>query len=196
MVSFVLSVLLHAALFIQFTNAKTNNNSHAQAPVQNKRITLNLLNPVKQEKKKEEKIEPKKIKSKKAERKIIKKKQNITQKQHEQATAPKINREVKRQQAAKIAFVQQQYLSRLLIHIEGHKFYPYAARARGTEGSIQVSFHLLADGSITGLYAKGDSLRLTRAAKRAVTDALPLPLCPAEVVCPMQVSYIMQFKLR
>lgn len=198
-VSFVLSVLFHAALFLQFSNATTNNNSQARAPVQDKRISLNLLKPVKQN----EKIEPKKVetkkikpKKKKAKRKTIKKIEEIIQPKHEQAIAPKVEDKVKRQHDEKLASLKQHYFLTLLTHVEGHKYYPRSARARGIEGSIQISFRLLEDGNITGLSAKGESLQLRRAAKQSVINALPLPHCPPEVTCPMQVSYVMQFKLK
>ena len=193
LVSFTLSVLLHAALFTQLPQA-TLNNSHAPEVVSNKQIYIHLVKPAINTKK--EKTEPNKIKRKMERKKTLKKKQSISKNNNDQVSTQKSDRTVNRQQVAETARVQQEYLTRLLIHIERHKFYPHAARARGIEGSIQVSFHLQANGSISGLYTKGDSMRLRRAAKRAVTNALPLPTCPAEVVCPMQVNYAMQFKLR
>lgn len=193
-VSFVLSVLFHAAFFLQFSNATTNNSSQAQAPVQDKRISLNLLKPVKQK----EKAEPKKVKpkKKKAKRKTTKNIERVIQPKHEQAVAKKVEDEIKRQHDEKLASLKQHYFLTLLTHIEGHKYYPRSARARGIEGSIQISFRLLENGNITGLSAKGESLQLKRAAKKSVINALPLPYCPPEVTCPMQVSYVMQFKLK
>jgi len=192
--SFALSVLLHVALFIQFTNATPNSNRQAQAPVYDKRISVHLINPVKQKQVNHQELKNKK--AKKIKQKIIKKKYSVIKKVQQQAIAPKLDKEVKRHEINNVVAVQQQYLSRLLMHIEGHKFYPYVARARGIEGSILVSFQLSADGKITELNTSGDYSRLRRAAKRAVNNALPLPACPADIACPMQVSYTMQFKLR
>lgn len=187
------SLLIHAALFIQFSNAEMSS-SQAQAPVYDIRISVNLLPPVKQ--KQQKVIEVKPLKSKKGAIKKIKKAERIIQPAHEQAVAPKIKKEIQRQQVNDRIPVRQRYFSTLLTHIEGHKYYPRSARNRGIEGSIQISFRLLANGSISGLIASGGSLILRRAAKNSVTDALPLPLCPPEIACPMQVSYAMQFKLR
>ena len=187
------SLLIHAAMFIQFSNTEMSS-SQAQAPVYDIRISVNLLPPVKQ--KQQKVIEVKPLKSKKGAIKKIKKAERIIQPAHEQAVAPKIKKEVQRQQVNNRIPVRQRYFSTLLTHIEGHKYYPRSARNRGIEGSIQVSFRLLANGSITGLIASGGPSILRRAAKSSVTDALPLPLCPPEITCPMQVSYAMQFKFR
>ena len=187
------SLLIHAALFIQFSNTEMSS-SQAQAPVYDIRISVNLLPPVKQKQQKVDEVKP--LKSKKVAKKRIKKAERIIHPAHEQAVAQKIKKEVQRQQTDDRIPVRQRYFSILLTHIEGHKYYPRSARNRGIEGSIQVSFRLLANGSISGLIASGGSLILRRAAKTSVTDALPLPLCPPEIACPMQVSYAMQFKLR
>ena len=191
-ITFALSLLLHAALFIQFSNTAMSS-SQAQAPVYDTRISLNLLTPVKQKQQKVVEVKP--LKPKKVARKKIKKQKKIIQAEQEQAVAPIIKKEVLRQQVDEVP-IRQRYFSTLLTHIEGHKYYPRSARHRGIEGSIQVSFRLLANGSITGLMASGGPSILRRAAKSSVTDALPLPLCPPEITCPMQVSYAMQFKLR
>ncbi len=192
-ITLLVSLLLHAALFIQFSNTAMSS-SQAQASVLDTRISLNLLKPVK--KKQQKVVEVKPLKPKKVAKKKIKKKKKILQPKHEQAVAPKIKKEVRRKQTGDLAPIRQRYFSTLLTHIEGHKYYPQSARHRGIEGSVQISFRLLANGSITGLKANGGPLILRRAAKSSVTDALPLPLCPPEITCPMQVSYAMQFKLR
>ena len=192
-ITFAFSLLLHAALFIQFSNTAMSS-SQAQAPVYDTRISLNLLTPVKQKKQKLAELKP--LKPVKVAKKKIKQKKKIIQAEREQAVAPVIKKEVLRQQADDVVPIRQRYFSTLLTHIEGHKYYPRSARHRGIEGSIQVSFRLLANGSITGLMASGGPSILRRAAKSSVTDALPLPLCPPEITCPMQVSYAMQFKLR
>jgi len=190
--TFIVSLLIHAALFIQFSNVAVSS-SQAQAPVYDSRISLNLLPAVKQ--KQQKSVESKPLKPKKVAIKKIKKKDKITPAKHEQAVAPEIKKEVQRESLDDMLTIRQRYFSILLTHIEGHKYYPRSARQRGLEGSIQVSFRLLANGTITGLEASGGSLILRRAAKSSVTAALPLPHCPPEITCPMQVSYAMQFKL-
>ena len=193
LITLLVSLLLHAALFVQFSNAAVSS-SQAQAPVYDTRISLNLLAPVKKQQPKKI-VEVKPLKPKKVAKKKIKKKKKIIQPIHEQAIAPKIKKEVQRQQIDNLP-IRQRYFSNLLTHIEGYKHYPRSARLRNIEGSINVSFRLFSNGSISGLVTKGGSLLLRRAAKRSVTKALPLPVCPPEIMCPMQVSYAMQFKLR
>lgn len=185
----LISLLIHAALFIQFSN-NAMSSSQAQAPVYDTKISLNFLPAVKQQKKSDE---IKHVKPKIIAKKQIKKKQD--QAEVKQVTAPKIAQEIQRKQTGDLAPIRQRYFSNLLTHIEGYKYYPRSARQRGIEGSIDISFRLLANGSITGLTARGGTLILRRAAKSSVTDALPLPLCPPEITCPMQISYAMQFKL-
>ena len=192
-ITLLVSLLVHAMLFLQFSNSAMS--SQAQAPIYDTRISLNLLPPVKQIEK-QEAVETIPIKLKKNAKKKIKKKKKILQPTHEQAVAPKIKKEVQRQQVVDSVPIKQRYFANLLTHIEGFKHYPRTARKRGIEGSINVSFRLLANGTISGLEASGGSLVLRRAAKNSVTASLPLPLCPPEITCPMQVSYAMQFKLR
>lgn len=192
LITLLISVLIHAAFFVQFSGVAMSR-SQAQAPVYDTHISLNFLPPKKQQQKTDE---FKKVKPKNLARKKIKKKQNKSQPAHQQVTAPKISQDIQRKQSGDTAPIRQRYFSNLLTHIEGYKYYPRSARQRGIEGSIDISFRLLADGSISGLTASGGTLILQRAAKSSVTDALPLPLCPPEITCPMLVSYAMQFKLR
>ena len=195
-ITLLVSLLLHAALFIQFSNTAMSS-SQAQAPVIDTRISLNLLNPAKPKIQKEIKQEPvKKIKpeKKKRKKKLIKKviKQSVVQ----QAVAMKVAKEIKRDKKELSRQQRQNYLDYVLTHIEGHKHYPHAARLRNIEGSIHVSFVLQKDGSISELSANGASILLRRAAKGSVNKALPLPACPKDVECPIQVSYAMQFKIK
>jgi len=193
LITLIVSLLIHATLFLQFSNAAMSS-SQAQAPVIDTRISLNLLPPVKE--KQQKPVEAKPLKPKKVARKKIEKKEKIIPPKHEQAVAPKVEEEVQRQQLDNKTTIRQQYLSMLLTHIEGHKYYPHAARLRSIEGSIQVSFVLQKDGSIRELSANGSSILLRRAAKGSVNKALPLPGCPKDVECPIQVSYAMQFKIK
>lgn len=186
------SLLIHAALFIQFSNTAMNS-SQAQAPVYDTRISLNFLAAVKQTQQKP--VELEQVKPKKVGRNKIKEKNKDLALTHEQAAATKISNDVQRQQLNGNMQIRQRYFSTLLTHIEGYKYYPRTARSRGIEGSIQISFRLLEDGKISGLTASGGPLILRRAAKNSVSDALPLPICPPDITCPMQVSYAMQFKL-
>lgn len=87
------------------------------------------------------------------------------------------------------------YLGRLLAHIEEHKFYPRAARRRGVQGVIQVSFLLHENGQVSALVLDDGHEVLRKAAEEAVQAALPLPQPPSDVVCPLRVSFGMEFKL-
>lgn len=91
---------------------------------------------------------------------------------------------------------QRDYLGALLAHIEEYKFYPQAARRRGVQGVIQVSFLLHRDGRISSLRVANGPDLLRKAATDAVDAALPLPRPPPAVNCPLTVSYGMEFRLR
>lgn len=194
--TFFLSLLIHAALFINYSDVVISK-SQAQAPVYDTRVSLNLLKPVKPQIQKS--ITP--VPAKKIKQKNINTKKKAVKKENKppvvkQAVATKVAQEVKRDNEEIIRQVRQSYLDHVLTHIESHKYYPHAARLRNIEGSIQVSFILKKDGSIKELSAKGSSILLRRAAKGSVNKALPLPSCPENVQCPIQVSYAMQFKIK
>ena len=91
---------------------------------------------------------------------------------------------------------QKHYMAVLLNHIEGHKFYPNAARKRGLEGSLQVSFHLLGENKIAKLAVEGRHKLLRKSAEKAVLSALPMPDIPDQLELPMQVAFLMTYKLR
>ncbi len=188
----VFSILLHAALFVQFTSLAIS--SQAQAPKIDTRISLNLLPPPKQAS--VEKTEFRPATPKPTAKKRVFREKKISPPVIEQAAAPKLAEQVQRQDQNDPAPARQRYLAQLLTHIEGYKYYPRPARLRGIEGSIQISFRLHGNGNITGLTASGGPLILRRAASGAVNKALPLPACPPELDCPMQVSYAMQYQLR
>jgi len=91
---------------------------------------------------------------------------------------------------------QKHYMAVLLNHIEGHKFYPNAARKRGLEASLQVSFHLLSENKIAGLTIEGHHKLLRKSAEKAVLSALPMPDVPVPLELPMQVAFLMTYELR
>lgn len=196
-ISFLFSVLLHAVFFIGFTSVSDNHTSQAQARVYDKRISLNLLTPVKPDIQQE--IKPKPVKKKKQKKKESKNK--LSEKVKKQSVAPEavarnVEDDIRRDKGELNSQIRQSYLDYVLNHIEGHKFYPHAARLRSIEGNIQVSFILQDDGSIRELSATGQSILLRRAAKNSVNRALPLPVCPKDVECPIQVNYAMQFQIK
>ncbi len=90
------------------------------------------------------------------------------------------------------------YLGRLAAHIEQYKRYPRAARRRRLEGVVQVSFTLQRGGDITALAVEQEGAHplLVRAAEQTIHSALPLPVVPPGVDCPMPVRFGMEFALR
>lgn len=96
---------------------------------------------------------------------------------------------------ALIEKAKQEYLRRLMAHIEKYKHYPRAARRRYLEGDVRVSFTLLAEGRVAELQVDGDEQLLSGAAQRAVEEALPLPVPPATLAMPWPVAFTMRFTL-
>ena len=189
------SILLHAALFVKFTDVVMG--SKSQAPKYDTKVSLNFLptppKPVQQVVK--EVTPPKPILKEKPARKVVKQKKVVQPLLQEQASASSVAKEIQRRTLKDSNIVKQTYLSKILTIIEGNKYYPGIARRRGLEGNIHVSFLLKEDGYINGLDTSGGPLLLRRAAKTAVTKSLPLPTTPTEIEYPMHVSYAMQFQL-
>lgn len=90
---------------------------------------------------------------------------------------------------------RHEYLRRLMAHIEAHKHYPRAARRRGIEGAVQVSFTLHAGGAITGLAITEGHNSLRQAVEQAMAAAQPLPPPPPGVALPMSISFSVRFAL-
>ncbi len=89
----------------------------------------------------------------------------------------------------------QSYLSQIMARIERNKHYPRMARRRGTEGSIQVHFKVLDDGSISTLQLDGGHMLLSSAARAAINKSIPLPSPPSSVPTPYDVAFTMRFEL-
>ncbi len=96
---------------------------------------------------------------------------------------------------AMIEKARQEYLRHLLGYIESNKFYPAAARRRGLEAMVTISFELLADGRIRSLNVSGGHKILRSAAEEAVKHSLPLPKPPAVLVTPFTVNFSMAYQL-
>lgn len=90
---------------------------------------------------------------------------------------------------------RQQYLHRLLRHIESFKFYPRSARRRSTEGDVRISFVLRSDGSYEQLVLDGGQTILVRATREAMESAIPLPLPPEGVGMSRQIELSMVYSL-
>jgi protein TonB len=96
---------------------------------------------------------------------------------------------------AAVVKTDNNYLAHLLEHIDEHKFYPRSARRRGLEGRVEVSFHLLEDGTIRNLHVTGGSRVLRTAAEQAIQRALPLPAPNGSIRLQQQVNFDMEYRL-
>jgi len=90
---------------------------------------------------------------------------------------------------------RESYLTRMLAHIDSHKFYPRKARSRGMEGEVKIAFYLHKDGSISDLEVSGASRVLRTAAKQAVQRALSLPRPPESFHLQQQIRFGMAYRL-
>ncbi|GAV19145.1 periplasmic protein TonB [Mariprofundus micogutta] len=90
----------------------------------------------------------------------------------------------------------ERYLTEVMAHIEQHKWYPKAARRRGIEGEVNVSFTLLPDGSAYKLVVENGPSLLVAAARQAVEKATPMPQPPAGIHCPLECQFRMRFNLK
>ncbi len=96
---------------------------------------------------------------------------------------------------ALIEQAKQEYLRRLMAHIEKYKHYPRAARRRRIEGDVHVSFSLQSSGQADALSVEGGQEILNTAACRAVEEAMPLPEPPPAIGLPWPVAFTMRFSL-
>jgi len=126
----------------------------------------------------------------------VKQKPKKPSQQQHLARAPTLAAKVIRGDDNKTLEVKQRYLSRLLTHIEGYKFYPAIARRRGIEGNINVSFRLLHTGYINNLNVTNGPLILRQAAERAIVQALPMPIPPPEINISEKIRFVMQYQLQ
>lgn len=94
------------------------------------------------------------------------------------------------------ADARQRYLASLLSHIEAHKFYPGAARRRGQEGVIRVSFVLHSASEIGAVHVSGGNSLLQSAALEAVHRSIPFPIPPEGMRFPLQLEFNMRYSLR
>ncbi len=90
---------------------------------------------------------------------------------------------------------RKHYIERLMAHIEAFKRYPRRARRRHQEGDVEVSLRLNSDGSVASMTAHGGTPGLRKASLRAVADARPLPPPPAHLAAPVDIRFIMRFRL-
>ena len=90
---------------------------------------------------------------------------------------------------------RQQYLHKLLSHIESFKFYPRAARKRLLEGDVKISFLLRDDGCYEQLSIDGRHTLLVNATRDALESAIPLPLPPKDIDISNKIEFVMAYSL-
>lgn len=90
----------------------------------------------------------------------------------------------------------ERYIAKMMAHVEQYKRYPKAARRRGLEGNIIVRFTLFPDGTIDQLIVESGPSLLVSAARQAVERAMPMPIPPATIHCPLECQFRMAFQLK
>lgn len=90
---------------------------------------------------------------------------------------------------------REQYLQKLLHHIESFKFYPGAARKRAIEGNVKVSFILHDGGHYKQLVVDGKRSVLVNAARIALVAATPLPVPDKDIELSSKIKFTMVYSL-
>jgi len=90
---------------------------------------------------------------------------------------------------------REQYLQKLLSHIESFKFYPRAARRRSMEGNVIIVFTLQDDGSYQRLVLGGKRSVLVNATRMALEAATPLPVPADDLELSRQIRFTMVYSL-
>ncbi|WP_157819217.1 energy transducer TonB [Mariprofundus aestuarium] len=207
-----LSLLLHGALFASFGGAPAG----VVQPLNPSITRLSFLTPAV-----ESVVTPEVVPETKPEKKIVKAtpepvKQVVKKKVRKKVAEP-VQEVVQQQVSEPVAVAQpmavaavatpqideglikretQRYLSEVMAHIEQHKWYPKAARRRGIEGEVHISFKLLPDGSTHQLVVEDGPTMLVAAARKAVEKSMPMPTPPAMIDCPLECEFRMRFNLK
>lgn len=125
----------------------------------------------------------------------------IATKQPEASKQKEEQGEAKQQQMAQEAIVnaeaeKNQFLSQLKNEIKRNKHYPEAARRRGQEGAVQVSFVINQNGSVNNIVCDGMHSVLNSAARDAVIKSFPVKVPPNVIKTAfLEVSLVLNFKL-
>jgi protein TonB len=195
--------LLQAPLVTRLSFSQPQKNPVAERPVLEKPV-LEKLRPVKKQRvRRPEKIEPE-IKAKPVQEKVAEKKQTVKDAEAIEKIEPVKQvaaleqvhgKPVSHSSTALLQRERQQYLHKLLSHIESHKFYPRAARRRSIEGDVKVSFMLCGDGHYEKLTIDGGHTALVKAARQALEDSMPLPAPPEDIEVPEKIEFAMVYSL-
>jgi protein TonB len=87
------------------------------------------------------------------------------------------------------------FLAMVRRRIDSHKHYPRIAKKRGMQGSVNVRFTILPNGSVTVISATGSKL-FVRSAKEAVKAAFPLSSKHIPMPLPATVNLTLRYRLR
>ncbi len=90
---------------------------------------------------------------------------------------------------------REQYLEKLLSHIESFKFYPRAARRRSIEGNVMISFILDDSGNYQQLILDGQRSVLVNATRMALEAAIPLPVPADHLALSRKIKFTMLYSL-
>jgi len=192
------ATLLQAPLVTRLSFSQPQKNLVAEKPV------LDEPRPVKKQRvQRPEKTEPV-IKAKPVQKKVVKKKQVVKHVEAVEKVEPVKQvaaleqvhgKPVSHSSSGLLQRERQQYLHKLLSHIESHKFYPRAARRRSIEGNVKVSFVLCEDGHYEKLTIDGVHTALVKAARQALEDSRPLPAPPEDIGVPEKIEFAMVYSL-
>ncbi len=87
------------------------------------------------------------------------------------------------------------YMEKLLSHIEQFKYYPGAARRRGIEGKVNIRISISPSGEIVTVETTGQYKLLNQAARGAIETASPLPSLPARHTVPLDIEFTIEYTL-
>ena len=205
-VAILLSLLVHSIMFLgRGAQMGAENAAVLQAPLIT-RLSFNkpVDRAVPDEPRPIKKQEPKPALAKPVKKKPIKKKQVTRRIESVEKTEPvrqiAVLEQVQGQQVSHsseglLKRERQQYLHKLLSHIESFKFYPRAARRRSLEGNVKISFILSDDGYCEQLTFDGGHTALVKAARQALESAMPLPAPPKDIGLSRQIEFAMVYSL-
>ena len=122
--------------------------------------------------------------------------QEVTHTPTAQTAKPTPQSTTSSQQQALHQQLKQQYLALVMQQIEQHKRYPKAARRRGIEGMVQVSFIIQSDGSVQNIQLQRGTNVLQKAVRKAIFKASPFPAPPSSLSFPIPCHFSMLFRLQ
>lgn len=193
-----ISLLLHGVWFIQ-AGGESGAIEPIVKPQQTSVTRLTFIAPqqeVVQQQKREEPVEKKVEKARPVKKEVVRSEKQPEPPQQEQlASIPETAAEAPMLDEGMIEQEWQRYMAEVMAHIEKYKRYPKTARRRGITGELTVAFMLMADGSVQGLIVRDGPSVLIDAARESVEMAMPMPMPPAAVDCPMKCRFRMKFSL-